>query len=173
MSDRITPRWSPARRSNDINSALTALERSSTELSSGKTILEPSDNPYGASRVDRPAEPARRPQLLRDQRPGRDLLGEHGERRDGEHEQRAPARARTAACRPPTAPTTRATCNSIAAEVEQLTEAVKQDANTQYAGQYVFSGTLTTTAPYAAGAKTTLPGQRRNDRARDRARARR
>jgi flagellar hook-associated protein 3 FlgL len=36
----------------------------------------------------------------------------------------------------------------MALQVEQLTEAVKQDANTQYAGQYVFSGTATTTAPY-------------------------
>jgi flagellar hook-associated protein 3 FlgL len=36
---------------NDINSALTQLERSSSELSSGKSILQPSDNPYGASRA--------------------------------------------------------------------------------------------------------------------------
>ena len=43
--------------------------------------------------------------------------------------------------------------NSIATEVTQLTETLKQDANTQYAGQYVFSGTLTTTAPYKQGAE--------------------
>jgi flagellar hook-associated protein 3 FlgL len=47
---------------------------------------------------------------------------------------------------------------SIASEVEQLTEAVKQDANTQYAGQYVFSGTKTTTAPYEQGAEDTYQG---------------
>ena len=40
---------------------------------------------------------------------------------------------------------------TMALQVEQLTESVKQDANTQYAGQYVFSGTATTTAPYEQG----------------------
>ena len=47
---------------------------------------------------------------------------------------------------------------SIATEVDQLTEAVKQDANTQYAGQYVFSGTDTTTVPYPQGAEDTYQG---------------
>jgi flagellar hook-associated protein 3 FlgL len=47
---------------------------------------------------------------------------------------------------------------SIATEVDQLTEAVKQDANTQYAGQYVFSGTETTTVPYPQGAEDTYQG---------------
>ena len=41
---------------------------------------------------------------------------------------------------------------AIAGEVAQLTEGVKQDALTQYDGQYVFSGTLTSTAPYLQGA---------------------
>jgi flagellar hook-associated protein 3 FlgL len=41
--------------------------------------------------------------------------------------------------------------NDIAGEVDQLTEAIKQEANTQYAGQYIFSGTATTTAPYGSG----------------------
>ena len=40
---------------------------------------------------------------------------------------------------------------TMALQVEQLTESVKQDANTQYAGQYVFSGTASTTAPYETG----------------------
>jgi len=36
---------------DEANASLAALQRSSSELSSGKTILEPSDNPYGASRA--------------------------------------------------------------------------------------------------------------------------
>jgi flagellar hook-associated protein 3 FlgL len=47
---------------------------------------------------------------------------------------------------------------SIATEVDQLTEAVKQDANTQYAGQYVFSGTDTTTIPYPQGIEDAYQG---------------
>src|ERR1700689_3623957 len=51
MSERITSSMVTGSTLNDINSALTALERSSSELSSGKSIMQPSDNPYGASRV--------------------------------------------------------------------------------------------------------------------------
>jgi flagellar hook-associated protein 3 FlgL len=47
---------------------------------------------------------------------------------------------------------------SIGVEVTQLTEAVKQDANTQYAGQYVFSGTQTTTAAYKSGPEDEFQG---------------
>jgi flagellar hook-associated protein 3 FlgL len=46
----------------------------------------------------------------------------------------------------------------MALEVEQLTESIKQDANTQYAGQYVFSGTATTTPPYEQGANDKYKG---------------
>ncbi len=36
----------------------------------------------------------------------------------------------------------------IAAEIDQLTEAIKQTGNTQYAGQYIFGGTANATPPY-------------------------
>ena len=51
MSDRITGAMLTGATLNDLNSALAALQRSASELSSGKSILEPSDNPYGASRA--------------------------------------------------------------------------------------------------------------------------
>ena len=64
--------------------------------------------------------------------------------------------------------------NTMAVEIEQLTESVKQDANTQYAGQYVFSGTLTTTVAVRPGTrKRRIQRQRGHDRPRDRAAARR
>jgi flagellar hook-associated protein 3 FlgL len=47
---------------------------------------------------------------------------------------------------------------NIATEVEQLTEGIKQAADTQYAGQYVFAGTLTNTAPYQQGAADAYQG---------------
>ena len=51
MTERITPAMVTASTLSDLNSSLGALERTTDELSSGKTILEPSDNPYGASQV--------------------------------------------------------------------------------------------------------------------------
>jgi flagellar hook-associated protein 3 FlgL len=40
---------------------------------------------------------------------------------------------------------------SIAAEIDQIVESIKAAGNTQYAGRYIFSGSLTTTAPYTPG----------------------
>ncbi len=51
MTERITPAMVTATTLNNINSSLATLERTSDELSSGKAIHEPSDNPYGASQV--------------------------------------------------------------------------------------------------------------------------
>lgn len=41
---------------------------------------------------------------------------------------------------------------SIAAEIDQLVEALKQEASASYGGRYVLSGTATQTRPYAPGA---------------------
>src|ERR1035438_5275561 len=51
MSGRVTNSMVTGATLNELNSSLTALQRTSEEMSSGRTILEPSDNPYGASRV--------------------------------------------------------------------------------------------------------------------------
>jgi flagellar hook-associated protein 3 FlgL len=45
-----------------------------------------------------------------------------------------------------------------ASEVNQLIDQIKQDANTQYNGQYVFSGAATTTQPYPAGSNDAYAG---------------
>ena len=43
-------------------------------------------------------------------------------------------------------------------EIDQLIDAIKQTANAQYAGQYIFSGTATTTQPYQPAATDTYAG---------------
>jgi flagellar hook-associated protein 3 FlgL len=45
-----------------------------------------------------------------------------------------------------------------AAEVNQLIDQIKQDANTQYNGQYIFSGSATTTSPYQPGSNDAYAG---------------
>jgi flagellar hook-associated protein 3 FlgL len=45
-----------------------------------------------------------------------------------------------------------------AAEVGQLIDQIKQDANAQYNGQYIFSGSATTTAPYQPGSNDAYAG---------------
>ena len=157
MSNRITPAMITGSTLNDINSSLAALERTTNELSSGKTILEPSDNPYGASRVIE----------LQSQLDG--LSSYATNTQEGIDWESTASSAMSSmgnvlqSVRELLVQSSNGTYNqsdreSIATQVEQLTEAVKQDANTQYAGQYVFSGTMTTTAPYVQGAEDTYQG---------------
>ena len=47
---------------------------------------------------------------------------------------------------------------SLADEIDQLIQGVKQSANATYRGSYIFAGSQTTTAPYAMGADDTYKG---------------
>jgi flagellar hook-associated protein 3 FlgL len=157
MSNRITPEMITSSTLNDINSSLAALERTTNELSSGKTILEPSDNPYGASRVIE----------LQSQLDGLSSYANNAQ--EGIEWENTASSAMSnmnnvlQSVRQLLVQSSNGTYNqgdreSIATQVQQLTEEVKQDANTQYAGQYVFSGTKTTTAPYKQGAEDAYQG---------------
>jgi flagellar hook-associated protein 3 FlgL len=48
--------------------------------------------------------------------------------------------------------------NNAAAEISSLTDGIKQAANTQYDGQYIFSGTATTTPPWQLGSSDAFAG---------------
>jgi flagellar hook-associated protein 3 FlgL len=157
MLDRVTPSMIDSSTLNDINNAQAALERSSEELSSGKKLLEPSDDPYGASRVI----------SLDSQLEG--LESYETSVKDGISWSQASSgaldsidevvqRVRELLIQSSNGTFNEGDLHSVATEVTQLTEAVKQDANTQYAGQYVFSGTATTTPPYKAGAEDAFQG---------------
>lgn len=142
---------------NDINSALSAMERSSSELSSGKSILQPSDNPYGASRaID-----------LQSQLDG--LSSYASGINDGiawtqtaggamANISSIAERVRELVLESANGTNNQSDLNNIATEVNQLTESIKQDANTQYGGQYLFSGTASATPPYAQGEKDEFKG---------------
>jgi flagellar hook-associated protein 3 FlgL len=142
---------------SDLNSSLAALQRTTDELSSGNTILEPSDNPYGASQVID----------LQSQLDG--LSSYESEAQNGISWENTASSAITSIgevtqrVRELLVEGANGTYNendleTMALQVEQLTESVKQDANTQYAGEYVFSGTATTTAPYEQGANDEYKG---------------
>jgi len=151
MTERITNAMVTSSLLNDLNSSLASLERTGEELSSGRTILEPSDNPYGASQVID----------LQSQLDG--LSSYATATQDGISWTNTAssalssingivARVREMLVQAANGTNNQSDLNTVAQEVEQLTESVKQDANTQYAGQYLFSGTSTTTAPYQPGA---------------------
>ncbi|MGO9488554.1 MAG: flagellar hook-associated protein FlgL [Solirubrobacteraceae bacterium] len=157
MNDRITNEMVSSSTLNSINNSLVALQRSSEEMSSGRKILEPSDNPYGASQII----------TLDGQLEG---LGAYATSvQDGiawtqaatgsmDNMTNTLQRVRELLVQASNGTLNAGDLQNIGTEVSQLTEAIKQDADTQYAGQYIFSGTLTTTAPYQAGAEDAFQG---------------
>jgi len=157
MNGRITPAILSGSVLDGLNSAMSALERSSSELSSGKKILEPSDNPYGASEaIDLQSQLDGFQSYTTGAQEG--IAWENTSSSAMSNISSLLQSVREILVRAPNGTYNAGDLQHMAAEVEQLTEAVKQDANTQYAGQYVFSGTDTTTAPYEQGAEDAYQG---------------
>lgn len=147
MTVRITPAMVTSATVGDLGASLAALQRTSEELSSGRTILQPSDNPYGASHIIN----------LQSQLDG--LTSYESAAQDGIARENTASssmanintivqRVRELVLQGANGTNNQSDLNAIALQVEQLTESVKQDANAQYAGEYIFSGTTTKTAPY-------------------------
>jgi flagellar hook-associated protein 3 FlgL len=157
MTERITPSMVTSQTLTDLNNSLAGLERSTDELSSGRTILEPSDNPYGAARViDLQSQLEGLTSYESDIQDG--LAWENTASSAMSNINELTQRVRELTVEAANGTNNQSDLNTIALEVEQLTESIKQDANTQYAGQYVFSGTATTTAPYETGANDEFKG---------------
>ncbi len=157
MNTRVTTDMVIGSTLADINSAQVAMDRSQAELSSGKSLLEPSDNPVGASQEI----------ALQSTLDGLNTY-ETGAKDGVAWLQTASSalanvnevtqRVRELVLEASSGVENQSDLNNIANEVGQLTETVKQDANVQYAGQFIFSGTLTNTAPYAQGENDAYAG---------------
>lgn len=147
MSMRVTTLMSSRAVVRDLHSGLGKLSSLQDRLSSGKQITRPSDDPYGTSRaLSLRGELGGLEQYQRNVGDGigwlntcdtalsqvsdslqrvRELLIKAGNDASG-------PQARSA----------------IADEIDQLIDGVKQEANVQYGGRFVFSGTATDTAPW-------------------------
>jgi len=157
MSDRITPAMVTSSTLTDINSSLEALERTTDEMSSGRTILEPSDNPYGASQViDLQSQLAGLSDYESDAQSG--IAWENTASAAMSSMNEVVQRVRELLLEAANGTNSQNDREIIAEQVEQLTESVKQDANAQYAGEYVFAGTASTEPPYEQGANDEYKG---------------
>jgi flagellar hook-associated protein 3 FlgL len=152
VSDRVTSAMVTSSTMADINAAQVAMARSQQELSSGRTILEPSDNPYGTGEaITLQSALDGFTAYEHSAQDGISWLNVSSTAMSGIDNQ--VQRVRELLLQASNGVNGPSDLQDIATEVQQLTEGVKQDANTQYAGQYVFSGTLTTTPPYEPGEK--------------------
>jgi flagellar hook-associated protein 3 FlgL len=156
MSTRITSNMIQRSVLADLNDISNRLSKTQQRMSSGKQITRPSDDPYGTSRA-----PSLRTDIAGTQQYQRNV-GEATAWQSVTDSAlskitEAVQRARDLAVQGASDSAGQAARNAAAAEIDQLIESVKQEANASYGGRYVFSGTKTDTAPYAvAGADTYL-----------------
>lgn len=157
MSMRVTTLMSSRATLRDLNDGLSRLTRLQSQLSSGKQITRPSDDPYGTSRaLSLRGELGGLDQFQRNVDDGTGwlntsdtALGQMSDVLGRVRELLVQGGTDTAG------PSARA---AMADEIDQLAESVKQEADVQYGGRSVFSGTATDTPPYALGGADTYAG---------------
>jgi len=137
---RITTLMTSQNTLANLSQAYDRLTQTQAEMSSGKKINQPSDNPYGMS-------------LIISEQNQLGMLNAYSSNiSDGQAYTEASQgamtnianivqRVRELVVGAANGTNTQADLNSDAAEIKQLIDAVKQEANTQYNGQYVFAGT--------------------------------
>jgi flagellar hook-associated protein 3 FlgL len=157
MFGRITTQMTASMTLNDLQQSLNRLDTTQQQLSSGKKINQPSDDPYGTSQA-------------------MSLNGQLSSLNDYTNNiadgtawtQQATTslgnidsmvqRVRELVVQASNGTYSQSNLNASASEVNQLIDAIKQEANASYNGQYVFSGTSTGTAPYQTGSTDTYQG---------------
>jgi len=157
MIGRITNQMLANTTLTGINQSLARLTATQQKLYTGKQINQPSDNPYGTSVA------------LQMQGQLAQLTSYSNNVSDGTgfaqassaaltNIQNVVQRVRELVVQAANGTLSPSNVAASAAEVGQLIEEVKQNANTQYNGQYIFSGAATSTIPYQAGASDAYAG---------------
>jgi flagellar hook-associated protein 3 FlgL len=157
MLGRITPLMSTAQVLANINSLQDQMDTTEEQLSTGKTINQPSDNPYGAS-------------LAISLNTDLSGLNDYSNNvTDGtawtqaatsslDNMQSMLQRVQELVVEASNGTESTSDLQSTADEVNQLKDAIKQEANTQYNGQYIFSGSATGTEPYSSSTGDVFQG---------------
>jgi flagellar hook-associated protein 3 FlgL len=157
MSSRITNQMISRSVLSDLNEVSQRLSKTQQRMSSGKQITRASDDPYGTSRaLTLRGDVAGTQQYQRNvseavawQSVTDSALSKITESLHRAHELTIQGASDSAG------PAARA---AAAAEIDQLIEAVKQEGNASYGGRFVFSGTATSTRPYAIGGSDVYAG---------------
>ena len=148
ISGRITTQMTTASVLSSINNVQDQLDTTQQQLSTGLSINQPSDNPYGAS-------------LAIQLKNGLQGLSNYNSNiTDGTAWASAAdtslqnvtsmlQRAQELTVQASNGDESATDLSATADEIDQLADAIKQEANTQYNGQYIFSGTATNTQPYS------------------------
>ena len=140
-----------------LEDASSRLARTQHKLSTGKEILRPSDDPLAAHRAltyREEVEGLKQYQSnVTDGAAWEDVTDIALQRMTD-----YVARAKELALQGASDSASPAARKALAEEIDQLIEAVKQEANANYAGRYIFAGTATDAPPYAVGGADTYMG---------------
>ena len=140
---------------NDLNEVSQRLSKTQQRMSSGKQITRASDDPYGASRaltLRGDIEGTQQYQRNVNEATAWENVTDAALAKITE----AVHRARELALQGANDSAGQSARNAAAAEIDQLIQSVKQEANASYGGRYVFSGTNTDIRPYDVAAASDI-----------------
>jgi flagellar hook-associated protein 3 FlgL len=157
MIGRITQMMTSAQVLGDINNAQDQMATTAQQLATGKRINQPSDDPYGASlAVQLNSDMAGLSNYSSNVNDGTAWTSAAGT--SLQNMQGMLQRVQELVIGASNGTESASDLAATASEVNQLSDALKQEANTQYDGQYVFAGTATATAPYSAASGDVFQG---------------
>jgi flagellar hook-associated protein 3 FlgL len=157
MIGRITSQMTADLTLANITQSMDRLDTTQQELSSGKKINQPSDDPYGSSLALQ----------LKGQLSQLNTFNNNVTDGTAWTQTASSAlsqvdtmvqRVRELVLQASNGTNSASNDQASAAEVNQLIGAIKNTANTQYNGQYIFSGASTQTAPYQSGSNDAYQG---------------
>jgi flagellar hook-associated protein 3 FlgL len=157
MTGRITNSMISRSVLADLNDVSNRLAKTQRKLSSGKEITRPSDDPYGTSRaltMRSSLESSKQYQRNVGEAVGWQDVTDVALSKMSD----TTMRVRELVIQGSSDSAGATARESIAAEIDQLVESLKQEANASYSGRYVFSGTATDVRPYAVGGADTFAG---------------
>lgn len=138
---------------SNINNVQTQLATTQQQLSTGRSINQPSDNPYGASlAVSLNTDIAGLSTYSSNITDGTAWASAADS--SLQNIQNMVQRAQELTIEAANGTQSPSDLGATADEINQLIDAIKQEANTQYSGQYVFSGTASGTPPYSTSSDT-------------------
>ena len=157
MLGRITTQMTSQDLLANINQSLDRISTTQQQLSTGKRINQPSDDPYGTS-----LSLQLNTQLSALNSYQNNVTDGTGFSQASDAAltdiTNAVQRIRELVVQAANGTETPAGMSADADEVNQLIDQIKQDANTPYNGQYIFSGAATSTQPYQSGSNDTYIG---------------
>jgi len=159
MATRITTSMVQRNVLADLNAISAKLTRTQMKAASGKEISRPSDDPFNASRAMALRHNVNATKQY--QRNVEDAIGWHDATEQAlDRITESVREARELLVQAGTDSTDQTSRNSIAAELEQLIESMKQNAGATYRGSFLFSGGETDVRPYLPGADDGYHGDR-------------